>query len=330
MSNYEISINPNEVDPNGTKYSGKTNKLPSGEFTQIPPDWNQNDESASDYVRNRTHYTEDGMVEILPECQPEWDDVEGSFVNSLTTIPTAGNTYTIKWNGVEYECVAQDISIMAPGAVLFGNGTAMDIPGAVDNGEPFVIVAADTEGMKACIAMPLDGTTELTLAICCNGEVIHKLDNKYLNLEWMPISKEVELLPEIDASVTEQSPDGYYYASLSGTVVDVEVGRKVIVYYNDVRYDVSVLGNDELKIVHLPIGLQTTIQFYSSRTVITNSVEGEYKVRICGFAKNKMPEEFLPESVEGVIIRSSTEGSAKKFKLTVDDSGTISATEITG
>ena len=29
------------------------------------------------------------------------------------------------------------------------------------------------------------------------------------------------------------------------------------------------------------------------------------------------------------IIPSSTEGSTKKFKITVDDSGTISATEVT-
>ena len=29
------------------------------------------------------------------------------------------------------------------------------------------------------------------------------------------------------------------------------------------------------------------------------------------------------------VIPSSTEGSAKKFKLTVDDSGTITATEVT-
>ena len=44
---------------------------------------------------------------------------------------------------------------------------------------------------------------------------------------------------------------------------------------------------------------------------------------------NKMPEKFMPESVEGVVIRSSTEGSTKKFKLTVDDTGAIKATEIT-
>lgn len=41
-----------------------------------------------------------------------------------------------------------------------------------------------------------------------------------------------------------------------------------------------------------------------------------------------LSEELLPESIEGVVIRSSTEGSTKKFKITVDDSGTISATEV--
>ena len=37
-------------------------------------------------------------------------------------------------------------------------------------------------------------------------------------------------------------------------------------------------------------------------------------------------------SVEGtaLILKSSTEGSSKRFKITVDDSGALSATEITG
>jgi hypothetical protein len=42
----------------------------------------------------------------------------------------------------------------------------------------------------------------------------------------------------------------------------------------------------------------------------------------------KMDERCLPESVDGVVIRSSTEGSTKKFMLSVDDSGTINATEV--
>ena len=40
-------------------------------------------------------------------------------------------------------------------------------------------------------------------------------------------------------------------------------------------------------------------------------------------------EEFLPSEVNELIMNSSTPGSTKKFIITVDDSGTISATELT-
>ena len=42
----------------------------------------------------------------------------------------------------------------------------------------------------------------------------------------------------------------------------------------------------------------------------------------------KIDEKFLPV-MDSVILNSSTSGSSKKFKITVNDSGTISATEIT-
>ena len=41
-------------------------------------------------------------------------------------------------------------------------------------------------------------------------------------------------------------------------------------------------------------------------------------------------DELLKRVDEGeIIIPSSTAGSTKKFKLTVDDTGTVSATEVT-
>ena len=42
-------------------------------------------------------------------------------------------------------------------------------------------------------------------------------------------------------------------------------------------------------------------------------------------------DELLQRVDEGeIIIPSSTAGSTKKFKLTVDDTGAVSATEVTG
>ena len=42
-----------------------------------------------------------------------------------------------------------------------------------------------------------------------------------------------------------------------------------------------------------------------------------------------MAEEFLPSEVNELIMNSSTPDSTKKFKIAVDDTGTISATEVT-
>ena len=47
----------------------------------------------------------------------------------------------------------------------------------------------------------------------------------------------------------------------------------------------------------------------------------------------KFPVSYIPDIIQrvgdDVIINSSTTNSTKKFKITVDDAGTISATEVT-
>ena len=42
----------------------------------------------------------------------------------------------------------------------------------------------------------------------------------------------------------------------------------------------------------------------------------------------KIDNKFIPSELNEFILPSSTSGSSKKFKITVDDSGTISATEV--
>ena len=42
-----------------------------------------------------------------------------------------------------------------------------------------------------------------------------------------------------------------------------------------------------------------------------------------------MAAEFLPSEVNELIMNSSTPNSTKKFRITVDDSGTLKATEVT-
>ena len=42
----------------------------------------------------------------------------------------------------------------------------------------------------------------------------------------------------------------------------------------------------------------------------------------------KLDKKYIPSELNEVILPSSTSGSSKKFKITVDDAGTISATEV--
>lgn len=58
--------------------------------------------------------------------------------------------------------------------------------------------------------------------------------------------------------------------------------------------------------------------------------QGEkYVSRLIKQTITPMAEEFLPSEINELIMNSSTTDSTKKFKITVDDSGTISATEVT-
>ena len=54
----------------------------------------------------------------------------------------------------------------------------------------------------------------------------------------------------------------------------------------------------------------------------------EYDTDITYPVIKQLDQKFLP-AVDSLIINSSTDGSAKRFRLTVDDTGTITATEVT-
>lgn len=73
------------------------------------PDWNQNDETAADYIKNRPFYT------ITMETELVNGTFAFTFSNGLYTALninielTEGNTYKVSIDGVEYETVCQSL-----------------------------------------------------------------------------------------------------------------------------------------------------------------------------------------------------------------------------
>ena len=121
--------------------------------------------------------------------------------------------------------------------------------------------------------------------------------------------------------------------------VDLVEGKKYKVVFDGVEYEtVCQLFMGQYKYIGDP-GLLNIDLGHSSFPflyvrIMGNSIFGTlltdetHDIVIKGVERDyvKLPEYYLPD--EKIILKSSTSGSAKKFKITVDDGGTISATEV--
>ena len=98
----------------------------------VQADWNQNDETAPDYVKGRTHYSDYSPGVSLVDEQTI--TIEDSCIDiPLEVALEVGKTYTVIFNGVEYECEAYQF--YDGGAIMLGNASYLGYEGG--NYEPF-------------------------------------------------------------------------------------------------------------------------------------------------------------------------------------------------
>ena len=130
------------------------------------PDWNQNNEGASDYVKNRTHWTETETVALVQDVSVTLDVEMGYVDNPFEINLVEGQTYEVIWDGTSYSCVAY---------FLDGEVPCYAIGDRSGNSEPFFYLSGDN-GAFLYIS---DAETH-TISIYANNTTIHKLDPKYL------------------------------------------------------------------------------------------------------------------------------------------------------
>lgn len=286
------------------------------------------------------------------------DDGMFMFSANITWDIVAGKTYMVSMNGAEYSCEAVSINIDGVPAVALGDVyTAFGGElGGVPTGEPFLILTVPpgtSDFFSATGILLIEPPTELTIGISEDG-VIHKVASKFLDLDWLPIMNATPVTKfTFDGEIPSQGLITTAYGEHSG-FFEVKSGEKYTITVNDDVYEcVGVATQNE----GITIGYLGNMALYNSSSADTGEpfifvivckdgepqstsvlkfteeyyeVEVHMKVEGYVYTPNKMPEKYLPESVESVVLRSSTEGSTKKFRLTVDDSGTIIATEVTG
>ena len=104
----------------------------------VQPDWNQNDPTKPDYVKNRPFWTEDPVEkEVLTELSVQnvvlGEEIIPCELTDLDALE-ADQVCIVTLDGVEYECTAYD---PGDGTVVIGNGGLF--AGEAGTGEPFCV-----------------------------------------------------------------------------------------------------------------------------------------------------------------------------------------------
>lgn len=130
----------------------------------VQSDLSQNDSTAADYVKNRTHYEESIYADYVLNA-------DGTEITGFS-MPEVGETVTVKINGVESAETVKTGTSSAIGSYKY-IGT-IDFDSLNDGGAGWLVA----ENMGQAIGFANPDTTISVLAT-----VIHKIDDKFINFD---------------------------------------------------------------------------------------------------------------------------------------------------
>ena len=229
---------------------------------QVQADFNQNDSTQLDYIKNRPFYAYNDSVMLLDNASCTSFDVTdgegllyGAMFNEVPYIE--GETATIVLDGVSYELTRKYSEDMD--APYFGNGAIINVMGASleDTGEPFICAIAVDGGSTMLVFYFTDTQeTDHTVSVGINAETIKTLDIKYLPKN-MALGYEERAFDDIiwdgntdgliSAGFDMDDGDGgvvtYMWCKVSDAVLSKEsyINSTISLYYPDENYEDSVL-----------------------------------------------------------------------------------------
>ena len=104
----------------------------------------------------------------MPETTIPLEGGEGTVSADVIKF-VIGQTYAVTWDGVEYAYIAEDFSVMIPGAIVIG-GFDMEDPGVI----------ATAPGIGTFVSMNEGGKTETTIAVMGESVKVKKIDPRCL------------------------------------------------------------------------------------------------------------------------------------------------------
>ena len=329
-------------------------------------DWNENDPTKPGYIENRPFYTGDPVETVLVEesTVPFTDSNRGFYVAQIQSnfVPTVGETYKVSWDGIVYECTCVEFS----GTIVIGN-LSIGGAGS-DTGEPFLMMIMNGAGIQIVTADTSDTHTFSINGFVPEVVKIDEKylpESSFTKAEWSNISNKIVDYKRVNSSLSVadksiHAQPGNAYSDTINTTLIFENGKvyrvsgtakftntrvnKIFTFNIDVTSTVSnykiYLGSfyDDLNEATVEVYLHSSNHPFQVG-MLSLTYDGTYGVTYTfslDITVNEeatvLPDICLSDSIQRVggdiIIPSSTPDSTKKFKITVDDSGTITATEI--
>ena len=273
----------------------------------VQPDWNQNDATAADYVKNRPGgYIGETIV------------YSGTLPSKLGTIEQSfeiveGKKYYVSTNDgeyIEYTAIKEEFS---DGTIYysFGSTTFSEVAESSSalNGK-FLFMSTIVNGSTMFVGASGEaaGTTYKVRA----AEIV-KIPQKYLDLN-------IDTKAAITVFASETDDTALYdYVQNYGSVIfydDQGYGEKPTELYDFHKFTV--------------FGAAAPYSYSTRRFMVCqNNLTPVIKILEYDSTNDTQKWKFTDIVYPSIFMRSSTLGSTKQFKITVDDSGTLTATEVT-
>ena len=317
----------------------------------MQPDWNQNDDTQPDYVKNRPFYMGDPVEAVLvEESTASFVDDGGLYVSEFqsTFEATVGETYKVSWDGTVYECTCIEAGVIGNLSILGGGS---------DTGEPFIMII---RGGDVSSILTADTSASHTLSISGTVTEIVKIPAKFIDKDasgYIVVHK--------SDTMTEEEANNYYRALSEGEAVfiiweslcvsEISISGTSVVYLdlripNGEVYTIAQnseglfsLGDRKLSQANFP-AYENNGEKNPDIGIINNKVNifppgvlagvGTTNT-VCSVSANGTKSKNFDVLGNGeavapaLILYSSTPDSTKKFRITVDDTGTVTAKEVT-
>lgn len=328
----------------------------SGGGGQVQPDWNQNDATKPDYVKNRPFYTGDPVETVLVEESTvpfSFAESDGVYVAGLESAfsATVGETYKVSWDGAVYESACVNFS----GTTIIGNPAL--IGSESDTGEPFAMTVENGQGIGIFTA---DTSASHTFSISGIAAPIVKIPAKYIDKN----SSGYIVIHSKD-TITQQEAENYRTAISTKEVVFIIwngmcISKINLSGANNERLSIETQNGESYLIAQNSEGLfNSNDRKFTSAYFPCNNAEGDvYSGIDIANGEIRISSSRIPTGVgttdalfyvnpngtkskafkvlgngeavtQAIILYSSTADSTKKFRITVDDSGALTATEVT-